>query len=409
MGMGTTSFWQHTATAPDLYSDLPKTADLVVVGGGGVGVAAAYWAARAGLRVTLIEQSALAAGATGRNGGFITLGAADSYLSLSAQYGRDAARAIWQFTLRNRVLLNQIIAEDNFEFDHRVNGTLTLALNDADVRSWHANIAAMEADGITGEYEWRDHVGTQKLINTQISEEIDGCVFKPNTALVHSAKYVFGLAGAAVRRGAKVCIAQMRSFEDYANRVIVHTSAGDIEAKSLILAGNAWTDELVPHLAGTVIPVRGQVLSYAPSARVFDVGMGASVTPTGEYWQQTLDGSILIGGCRADAPDREWNLRADVLRSEVQEPLEQVIPRLFPQLTNLTVAHRWSGPMAFTKDYLPVIDKAPGQHHTWVAGGFNGHGMCYGLATGEALVHAAMHNTKPDAIAPFAADRSGLN
>jgi glycine/D-amino acid oxidase-like deaminating enzyme len=136
--------------------------------------------------------------------------------------------------------------------------------------------------------------------------------------------------------------------------------------------------------------------------------MGASVTATGEYWQQTLDGRILIGGCRADAPDREWNIRADDLRADVQASLARVIPRLFPQLTDLHVDRRWSGPMAFTADYLPVIDAAPGLANVWVAGGFNGSGMGYGLMTGAALTEAVLRNARPESIAPFALARAGL-
>jgi glycine/D-amino acid oxidase-like deaminating enzyme len=188
----------------------------------------------------------------------------------------------------------------------------------------------------------------------------------------------------------------------------VSTYTGAIDARAVIIAGNAWTDELLPALRGVITPVRGQVLTYAPSKRVFNTGMGASVTETGEYWQQTLDGRILIGGCRADAPDREWNIRADALCDDVQTPLARVIPRLFPQLDGLTVDRRWSGPMAFTPDYLPVIDAAPGLANVWVAGGFNGSGMGYGLMTGASLTEAVLSGVKPEAIAPFALARIGL-
>ena len=92
----------------------------------------------------------------------------------------------------------------------------------------------------------------------------------------------------------------------------------------------------------------------------------------------------------------------------MQVPLEKVIPRLFPQLTDLKVDRRWSGPMAFTPDYLPVIDAAPGLNNAWVAGGFNGSGMGFGMVTGETLVEAVTTGVKPAALAPFALDRSGL-
>jgi Glycine/D-amino acid oxidases (deaminating) len=64
------SYWQATAPAPVMSTDLPATAQIVVVGGGFFGAATAYFLARAGAAPLVIEQVAPAYGATGRNGGF---------------------------------------------------------------------------------------------------------------------------------------------------------------------------------------------------------------------------------------------------------------------------------------------------------------------------------------------------
>jgi glycine/D-amino acid oxidase-like deaminating enzyme len=64
--------------------------------------------------------------------------------------------------------------------------------------------------------------------------------------------------------------------------------------------------------------------------------------------------------------------------------------------------------MAFTADYLPVIDAAPGLDNTWVAGGFNGSGMGFGMVTGATLVEAVTSGAKPAALAPFALGRAGI-
>jgi gamma-glutamylputrescine oxidase len=136
--------------------------------------------------------------------------------------------------------------------------------------------------------------------------------------------------------------------------------------------------------------------------------VGAAVTPTGEYWQQALDGSIVLGGCHAVAPNGEVGLRESATTSAVQAALEGVFPRLFPNLTGLHVARRWAGLMAFTPDYLPVADRAPGLPGVWVAGGFCGHGMPFGIALGKRLAEAATSDTSPRAIAPLRLDRPTL-
>ncbi len=407
--MATVSYWQDTARADVRYTDLPAQADLVVIGGGIMGTSSAYYAARAGLKTVLIDQVALAYGATGRNGGFIGHGPADSYLNLRAKYGVAATQSIWNYTFRTRALVQEFKEREGIDFHHRTPGSLGLAINEEQAAEMRANIAAYEADGgVKGEATWIDHPDVQAMVSTPISEEIAGASFRPHTALIHSAMLVYGLGAAAQRHGATLSIGKVNALRQNGTGVRIQTYTGSIDAGTVIITGNAWSDELLPQLRGVITPVRGQVLTYAPIRRVFDVGMGVSITPTGEYWQQTLDGSILIGGCRADAPDREEGIREDALRDEVQTPLTRVIPRLFPQLDDLTVDRRWSGPMAFTADYLPVIDAAPGLDNAWVAGGFNGSGMGFGLVTGETLVAAAVSGRKPDALAPFALARRGL-
>lgn len=66
-----------------------------------------------------------------------------------------------------------------------------------------------------------------------------------------------------------------------------------------------------------------------------------------------LDGSILLGGCRAAAPAGDVGILVNQPTPEVQTALAQVFPRLFPALNGLKVTHRWAGRMAFTPDYNP--------------------------------------------------------
>jgi gamma-glutamylputrescine oxidase len=116
----------------------------------------------------------------------------------------------------------------------------------------------------------------------------------------------------------------------------------------------------------------------------------------------------VLGGCRAAAPGQDVGIRDNRPTPEVQAALEQVLPGLFPALAGLRVARRWAGPMAFTTDYLPIADRAPGVPNTWVVGGFCGHGMPFGMRLGQLLAQAAMEGAPPPALAPFRLDRPTL-
>src|SRR4051794_27453093 len=126
------SYWQATNSARARRStQLPARTAVVVIGGGLLGTATAYWLARAGVAAVLIEQGDLASGATGRNGGFMVAGTAERYPAALARLGHAPARAVWRLTLDNRVLLRQVLAEEAIECDYREPGHLHLALGDA--------------------------------------------------------------------------------------------------------------------------------------------------------------------------------------------------------------------------------------------------------------------------------------
>lgn len=127
---GSRSYWQQTVSFPTFSSDLPAQADVVVIGGGLLGAATCYWTARAGCSVVLLERASLAAGATGRNGGFIAIGPNEAYGRAIARLGHETARAILDVTLENRMLLRQLLEEEGITCDYREPGHLHLALEE---------------------------------------------------------------------------------------------------------------------------------------------------------------------------------------------------------------------------------------------------------------------------------------
>src|SRR5215212_2388084 len=94
-------FNQNPPASARRSTQLPAHTTVVVIGGGLLGMATAYWLARSGVATVLIEQGDLASGATGRNGGFMVAGTAERYPGAVARLGQPTARAIWQLTLDN--------------------------------------------------------------------------------------------------------------------------------------------------------------------------------------------------------------------------------------------------------------------------------------------------------------------
>src|SRR5215210_3402399 len=129
MGPEPVSYWHATTGTPATFAlQAPTTADVAVVGGGILGAATTYWLARAGVKAMLVERTALAHEASGRNGGFVTVGTAEAYPAAIGRVGHSTARAVYQLTLENRSLLRQVLAEEDIACDYREPGHLSLAL-----------------------------------------------------------------------------------------------------------------------------------------------------------------------------------------------------------------------------------------------------------------------------------------
>lgn len=406
-GQEPSSYWQGTATSPlTLSEELPSSCEVAVVGGGIIGSALGYQLTRAGIKTVLLERSGLAQEATGRNGGFVSLGLAEPYPAACARLGDETARAVLTLTRENQALLRHVLAEEQIACDYRELGSISLALNKSQLSVLEQAVTMLRTEGVAAHLLDREQL--QEHIKTPLGQTIRGGLLRPEQGVVHPVRLVQGLVAAAQRSGLQSCAATVRRLISQHNGVIVETTRGTLHAATVIVAVNAWTGELVPQLAHLITPVRGQMLAYAPRPPVFSTGLSASWTPTGEYWQQRDDSTIVLGGCRAAAPDQEVGMRPNQPTPEVQTALEQVLPHLFPDLHGLQVIRRWAGMMAFTPDYLPIVDRVPDRPNLIVVGGFCGHGMPFGLRLGQLLVEAVTSRTWPNALLPLRLSRATL-
>lgn len=380
-------------------------ADVAVIGGGLMGTATCYWLARQGIPVTLLERSALASGATGRNGGLVVARTAGPYSKARTDLGHETARAIMDVTLESRTLLRQVRQEEAIACDYREPGTLRLALSEAEVEQHIQEVDALCRDGFAA--QWLDRKDIQPFIQTPLAPGILGGRFLPEQGLVHPARLVQGLMRAALHRGARAYQAEVQAIVPEGNAVRLQTSRGTLLAGTVVVAANVWASKLLPLLADFIVPIREQMLAYAPIAPVFTTGISAAVT-VHEYWQQTPDGTILIGGCGSVAPNEDVGIWENSPTKVVQDAIEQVLPRLFPALTPLQVARQWAGLLDYTTDNHPIVDRVPDMPRVFFVCGFSGHGMPYGMRFGQLLAATVQSGELPPALQPFRLDRPTL-
>jgi gamma-glutamylputrescine oxidase len=269
--------------------------------------------------------------------------------------------------------------------DFTPEGSWTAAVADKPEQEAALRESAEILAGLGFDLEWREAVEVRRVSGC---DRLGGAIFQPRDAGLHSVKLCRGIArliegaGGEVRTGFPV-----RALEPAGDRVLLISDAGQVIAERVVLTVNAYAPALLPHLAGEVRPVRGQILATAPAPR--DLPGVWYVNDGFEYLRQLPDGTFLLGGCRWCAVEAEVGY-LETPTAKVQGELESFVRDYFPRFAKLPIVHRWAGTMAFTPDGLPRTGDVPGIPGASYFAGFNGHGMSLGFVTGRQLAARAL-------------------
>jgi gamma-glutamylputrescine oxidase len=349
-------------------SQLART-EVVVVGGGVIGVAAAYEMARLGAAPLLLERRHLGWGASGRNAGLV-LGSAASL---------DGMRAV--------------LAAERLDADYREPGHLALASSAAVLERMHEEVAARPSAAMP--VHVLDRGACEDLLRLRVGAGFFGGRWMPRAGAIHPARFVSGLAGAAARHGAVIAtgtaVRRLRRAQR-GDGFELETSQGGIRARQVVLASGASSARLWRPLGTLLSSARGQVLATRPLPPLF--GPGLAVDYGTLYWRQAPDGVVVLGGCRhldlaAETTGREG------LNPRIQAALERFLPEAFPGFPRVRVAWRWAGIMDQTPDGRPLVGPWPDGSGLWVAAGFGGHGLPPALEIGREVARAVVEGGRP--------------
>ena len=357
------SLWLDGADRAYPPLDGDTTVDVAIVGGGIAGIASAYFLAKAGATVAVLESRGVAEAASGRNAGFLLAGVAENFVAASHRYGEEKALRIWRLTKRTQALVRQLTEEHRIASELRWNGSDQIAGDDEEWREIAESARRLAAHGVTA------HVDAARRAATY---EGDGDL--------HPVRWVRGLARAAATAGARIHEGT-RVSEVRAGAAV--TEGGTVSAGTVLLCTNAYTAHLVN---SRVRPVRGQMLATAPTPPVF--ARPAYANRGYRYWRQTADGRVVVGGWRDTAAEREVG-EDETPTAEIQAHLDAFLRE---HGIAAKVTHRWAGTMGFSHDALPYVGQI--RPRLFVCGGFTGHGMAFGPASAEmaaALIRDGVH------------------
>lgn len=379
--------WWEGLTWPELEpAPPPPRCDLLVIGAGYTGLAAAIAAADHGAEVTVIDAGQPGEGASGRNGGMIGAHPRLPYATLAARHGPEVAGALYAEARAALQGLRDLVASEGIDCELATTGRLQLAHTAAHAAGQRALAAELAARG--GD-------PCRCLTREELAAEIatplyaGGLLFEDHGA-IQPARLLLGLLGAALRRGVRVvpycpALRLARAGARAGARHRVRTTGGEIDAGAVVLATNGYTGFPFPWHGRRVFPVPSYIIATEPlpperlARLVPGRRMFVETRARHSYFRLSPDGTRLVFGGRAAVT--EIGLRRAARR------LRATLAGIFPELAGVRLSHVWTGNTGFAFDRMPHVGTHEGVHH---AMGYSGGGTVLAPWLGRKAALAAL-------------------
>lgn len=397
------SYWEtqrasHPAVdAPQLLND--EVAEVAIIGGGYCGLSAAYHLARDGVDVRVLEAGPIGWGASGRNGGFCSIGG--TWLGpaeLTGTYGEAETLEFYRALVDAVRLVEQVAREESIDLGRQGDGVWTFAHKPGRMRELEAHAAVLA------------RIGVPSRVVSASAFEAEAFSCAERFGALHESigfgldplAYCLGLGRAAVRHGAKVhshsCVTAT-AREGKTHRLV--TASGSLRAKSVVIAANGWLpEELFPELAGRALPLLSNIVTTRPLSegelqkQNWQTQAPASNTRAHLAYLRLLPGNRLLFGGRGDTTGKPSGGIA------MRRLLERRMGELFPGLRGVETTHSWRGFIAATTRLTPAIGELPSDPSVSFAFGCHGNGVAFMTWAGRELARR-ITDTERTLPAPF--------
>jgi glycine/D-amino acid oxidase-like deaminating enzyme/nitrite reductase/ring-hydroxylating ferredoxin subunit len=381
----TTSLWTATTDSDGRFLTLNTDlqVDVCVVGAGIAGLSVAYHLARAGRNVVVLDDGPIGSGETFRTTAHLSNAIDDRYYELERVQGEEASRLAAESHTAAIDRIEQIVIQEGINCDFlRVNGYL-FSTPDEDPAVLDQELEAAHRAGLKD---------VKKVSGAPIEDFATGptLVF-PRQAQFHAGKYLFGLAQAASRGGARIFTGTHVTDFQGGNRAHVTTETGyTVRANAIVVCTNSPVNDRVT--------IHTKQMPYRTYVIAGEVPKGY-VTPS-LYWDtddpyhyvrlqpgpRDLD-YLIVGG-----EDHKTGRAFDFVDRFAR--LEHWARERWPKMGK--ISYRWSGQVIETDDYLAFIGRNPNDaSNVYVATGDSGMGMTHGTIAGMLISDLILEKWNP--------------
>ncbi|MGJ8523760.1 Gamma-glutamylputrescine oxidoreductase [Carnimonas sp. R-84981] len=353
---------QHT---PFTELDESVSCDVCVVGGGFTGLSSALFLSEAGYDVVLLEGSRIGYGASGRNGGQLVNSYSRDVDVIEKQYGTDTANMLGSMIFEGGQIIRDRIKQYDIKCDLRDGGVFA-ALN------------ARQQKALEEQQQLWERLGNHQLElldKQRIAEEVGsdryvGGLLDRSGGHIHPLNMALGEADAIRRNGGRVFEQSPALSIRHSDPAVVKTPKGQVTARYVLVAGNAYLNDVEPELKKRSMPCGTQIITTEPLSdeqRATLLKSNFCVEDCNyllDYFRLTGDNRLLYGGGVVYGARDPADVKSLILPKLV---------KTFPQLKGINIDFSWTGNFLMTLSRLPQFGRL--ENNVYYMQGYSGHGV----------------------------------
>lgn len=352
--------------------------DVCVIGAGYTGLSTALFLLEQGFRVVVLEAARVGFGASGRNGGQIVNSYSRDIDTVERSAGPDAARLIGAMAFEGGRIIRERVARYGIDCDLK-NGGIFAAFNSRQMLHLETQKALWERYGYN-QLEMLDYEGIRNVV---ACERYSGGMLDHGGGHIHPLNLALGEAAAVESLGGSLYEQSPAIRIERGETPCVHTANGQVSAKFIVVAGNAYLGGLVPELAAKSMPCGTQVIATEPLSDELAAGLlpqdycVEDCNYLLDYYRLSADKRLIYGGGvvygARDPADIDSIIRAKMLKT-------------FPQLHDVRTEFAWTGNFLLTLSRMPQVGRIGS--NIYYSQGCSGHGVTYTHLAGTIIAEA---------------------